>query len=92
MAKGKDMLQIHAVGPDLLRGKHRTPYMTGGPPRVIPYPSEWGPDRSPPGPGILGQGISDPALERVRCWHVSRACTGLPAQAETRCCRVACGP
>jgi hypothetical protein len=43
-AKGRDVLQIHAVGPDLLRGKHRTPYVTCGPPRWVPDPFEWGPD------------------------------------------------
>jgi hypothetical protein len=63
VAKGKDVLQIHTVGPDLLRGKHRTPYMTGGPSRRIPDPSEWG-DKSPPGPEILGQGIPGPCPGR----------------------------
>jgi hypothetical protein len=64
MAKGKDMLQIQAVGPDLLHGKHRSPCMMGGLPRRIPDPSKWGPDRSPPGPGILGQGIPGPCPGR----------------------------
>jgi hypothetical protein len=40
VAKGKGVLQIHAVGPDLLRRKHRTPSMTGGPLRKIPDPSK----------------------------------------------------
>jgi hypothetical protein len=44
VAKGRNVLQIHAEGLDLLRGRHRTPYVTGGPPRWVPDPSEWGPD------------------------------------------------
>jgi hypothetical protein len=69
------VLRIHAVGPGLPRGKHRTPCITGGPPRKIPDPSVWGPDRSPPGPRILGQGIPGPrprrgpVLARVRGLH-----------------------
>jgi hypothetical protein len=74
VAKGKDVLQIHAVGPDRLRGKHRTPGMTGGPPRQIPGPPEWGPDEPPTGPGTLGREYPDPALGGVRCLHVSEAC------------------
>jgi hypothetical protein len=75
VAKGKDVPRIHTVGPDLLRGKHQTPCMTGGPPRKILNPSEWGPDRSPPGPRILGQGIPrpcpgrGPVMARVRGLH-----------------------
>jgi hypothetical protein len=71
----KSVLRIHAVGPGLPRGKHRTPCITGGPPRKIPYPSVWGPDRSPPGPRILGQAIPGPrpgrgpVLARVRGLH-----------------------
>jgi hypothetical protein len=44
VAKGRDMLQIHTVGPDLLRGKHQTPYVSDGPLRWVPDPSEWGLD------------------------------------------------
>jgi hypothetical protein len=36
----------------------------GGPPRWVPDPSEWGPNYSPPGPGILGQGIPGPCPGR----------------------------
>jgi hypothetical protein len=50
VAKGKSVLCIRAVGPGLPRGKHRTPCITGGPPRKISDPSVWGPDRSPLGP------------------------------------------
>jgi hypothetical protein len=40
-----------------------------------------------------GRKYPGPALEGVRCWHVSGACTTLPLpKAETRYCRMACGP
>jgi hypothetical protein len=60
VAKGRDVVQIHAVGLDLLRGRHRTPRVTGGPPRWVSDPSERGLDYSLPGLGILGQGIPGP--------------------------------
>jgi hypothetical protein len=74
-AKGKSVLRIHAVGPGLPRGRHWTPCITGEPPRKILDPSVWYPDRSPPGPRILKQGIPGPCpgrgpvLARVRGLH-----------------------
>jgi hypothetical protein len=78
VAKGKDVLRMYAAGLKPLHGKHRTPRMTGGPPGQIPDPSERGPDDSPPDPGSWGRRYPGPALEGVRCWHVSGACIALP--------------
>jgi hypothetical protein len=68
--------------------EHRTPMNTSpelprrhvGSPRV----------RSRPWQGLGTE--RTPAQARVRCRHVSRPCPTLPAQAETRRGRMACGP
>jgi hypothetical protein len=38
--------------------------VTNGPPRWVLDPSEWGPDYSPPDPGVLGQRIPGPCSGR----------------------------
>jgi hypothetical protein len=79
-------------GPDL-RIRSRTSTGVPGPLERVPNPPVQGPGHSQQCPGIPGQRIHRPwsrsggAPEPTRVWTIPRTLP-LPAQAETRCCRV----
>jgi hypothetical protein len=82
------------MGPDLRRG---TPdpctYGSEAPKRACRFPRV-----SPRSLRVRSGPWQGPGTRRTPTWvgvrwrHMSRLCLTLPAQAETRCCRVACGP
>jgi hypothetical protein len=80
-------LDLHRRTPDPCTYEPGAPKKAYRVPRVSPGSLQI---RSGPwqGPGTR----RTPARVGVWCLHVSIPCPTLPAQVETRCCRVACGP